>query len=281
MTTTATDLSNSLADAIASASASVVHIEGREHLSSSGIAWSNDVIVTAAHTIRREGEIEVRFDGGSSTTATLAGRDESCDVAVLRTTGNDLKTPQWRDASELRVGHLALAAGRPGRTIRATAGIISGIGPEWRTPGGTRIESFIDVDASLPPGFSGGPLVDASGRLIGMNTSRVVRTGTTIPYSTLQRVVPSLLTHGTTARPLLGLAVYPVESGLLVISVKSGSAAESAGILVGDIIRSVGGDAIRSPRELHHRLRDAEIGAQWTIVVSRGGAEKTVTVSLR
>ncbi len=242
MTTTATDLSNSLADAIASASASVVHIEGREHLSSSGIAWSNDVIVTAAHTIRREGEIEVRFDGGSSTTATLAGRDESCDVAVLRTTGNDLKTPQWRDASELRVGHLALAAGRPGRTIRATAGIISGIGPEWRTPGGTRIESFI---------------------------------------STLQRVVPSLLTHGTTARPLLGLAVYPVESGLLVISVKSGSAAESAGILVGDIIRSVGGDAIRSPRELHHRLRDAEIGAQWTIVVSRGGAEKTVTVSLR
>ena len=281
MSITATDLSNSLADGIASASASVVHIEAREHLSSSGIVWSGDVIITAAHTIRREGEIEVRFDDGSSTTATLAGRDESCDVAALRTTRKDLTPPRWRDASELRVGHFAIAAGRPGRTMRATAGIISGIGPEWRTHGGFRIDSFIDVDASLPPGFSGGPLLDASGLLIGMNTSRVVRTGTTIPHATLTRVVPALLTHGTTTRPFLGIAVYPVESGLLVISVKSGSAADSAGALVGDIIRSIGGEAIRSPRELHHRLRDAEPGAQWSIVVSRGGVEKTLTVSLR
>ncbi|MGZ7041813.1 MAG: S1C family serine protease [Thermoanaerobaculia bacterium] len=281
MSISATDISDSLAGALSSASPSIVHIDARDHLSSSGIVWADDVIVTAAHTVRDDSAIDVRFDDGSSRTATLAGRDDSCDVAVLRTSGKKLVAPSWRDASELRVGHLAIAAGRPGRTLRATAGIISGIGPEWRTHGGTRIDRYVDVDAALPPGFSGGPLLDASGRFIGMNTSRVVRTGTTIPHETLARIVPLLLAHGTAARPSLGIAVYPVEAGLLVISVKSGSAADAAGMIVGDIIRSVEGQTIQSPRDLHHRLRDAESGAQWTIVVSRGGMEKTIAVTPR
>jgi S1-C subfamily serine protease len=274
MSVNATELSESLAAAIAAAAPSIVHVGAREHLPSSGIVWSDDgLIVTAAHAVQRDDGIEVRFDDGSAANATLAGRDESSDVAVLRTGRKLVALPRRREANELRVGHLAIAAGRPGRSIRATAGIISAIGPEWRTPGGSRIDAYIDVDASLPPGFSGGALLDGSGSLIGMNTSRLIRrTGATIPHATLTRIVQSILAHGTITRPVLGIAVHPVETGLLVISVKSGSAAETAGIIVGDIILS--------PRDLHQRLRDAEAGERWTVVVSRGGVEKSIEVGL-
>src|SRR4029079_4070157 len=119
---------------------------------------------------------------GSTATATLIGRDESADVAVLRTDRKDLRPPQWRDTNGLRVGNIVLAAGRPGRSVRATSGIVSAIGPEWRTQGGTRIDPFLDVDASLPPVFSGGPLLDVRGAFVGLNTSHLVRrSGATIP----------------------------------------------------------------------------------------------------
>ena len=274
MTATASDLSNSLATAIASASPSIVRVGGRNHLGSTGIAWSADgIVITAAHAVHRDGGIDVRFDDGSSATATLAGRDESSDVAVLRTDRKDLAVPRWRDTNGLHVGNLVLAAGRPGRTVRATSGIVSAIGPEWRTPGGTRIDAYIDVDASLPPGFSGGPLLDVGGAFIGMNTSHLVRrTGATIPYATLTRIVDTIAKHGSIARPALGVGIYPVEAGLLVISVQGGSVAERAGVLVGDVIHA------RSPRELQERIRDWEPGTEFVLAITRGGVDKTLTL---
>jgi serine protease DegQ len=272
MTATAADLSDSLASAIASASASIVHVDGREHLASTGIVWANDAIVTAAHTLRLDDGIDVHFDDGATAKATVAGRDESIDIAVLRVDRKDLRTPQWRDTTGLRVGNIVLAAGRPGRTVRATSGIISAIGPEWRTHGGTRVDAYIDVDAALPPGFSGGPLLDVSGAFLGLNTSHVIRrSGATIPYATLTRLVPAILRNGTVTRPTLGVGIYPVEAGLLVISVKAGSAAERAGVLVGDIIRE------QSPRELHDRIRDWDTTLELKIV--RGGVEKVIAVT--
>lgn len=267
MTVTASDLSNSLASAIASAAPSIVHVSAREHLASTGIVWSDGVIVTAAHAVRRDDGIEVRFDDGSTASATLAGRDESADVAALRVERKDLRPARWRDTSGLRVGHIVLAAGRPGRTVRATSGILSAIGPEWRTPGGTRIDAYLDVDAALPPGFSGGPLLDADGAFIGLNTSRLIhRTGATIPHATLTRIVDNILKHGTVTRPTLGVGIYPVEEGLLVISVQKGGPAERAGILVGDVIKM-------SARE----LRD-KIGTSFELPITRGGEEKRVSV---
>lgn len=270
MTATAAEISNSLASAIASASPSIVHVSAREHLASTGIVWTTDgVIITAAHAVQRDDGIDVRFDDGVTATAALAGRDESIDLAVLRVGRKDLHAPRWRDTSGLRVGHLVLAAGRPGRTVRATSGIVSGIGAEWRTPGGTQIDAYLDVDASLPPGFSGGPLLDADGACIGMNTSHLLRrTGATIPHATLVRVVDRILKHGTVTRPTLGIGIYPVEAGLLIISVKSGSTAERAGLLVGDIILT------KSPRALQERLQD---GAT-SLNITRGGVEKRVSV---
>lgn len=272
MTITAAEVSESLAGAIASAAPSIVRVDGRGHLPSTGIVWSPDgVIVTAAHTLRLDDGIEVRFDDGSSSAASLAGRDVATDIAVLRTERRDARPARWRESAGLRVGHIVLAAGRPGRTVRATSGIVSAIGPEWRTADGTRVDAFIEVDASLPPGFSGGPLLDASGSLIGMNTSHVIRTGTTIPHATLARTVEALLAHGTIERRSLGVAIHPVEAGLLILSISAGSAAEKAGLMVGDIIRT------RSPRELHERVQEA--GETLELEIQRGGVEKKVTVS--
>lgn len=268
MTATASELSNSLASSIASASPSIVHVAARDHFGSTGIVWSGDgLIVTAAHTVRRDEEIEVRFEDGATAPATVAGRDESADIAVLRADRKNLAAPRWRDTNGLRVGHLVIAAGRPGRTVRATSGIISAIGPEWRTPGGTRVDAYLDVDASLPSGFSGGPLIDIDGAFIGLNTSHLIhRNGATIPHATLARTVDLILQHGTITRPTLGIGIYPVEEGLLVISVKSGSAAERAGILVGDIIK------------MNHRELREKIGASFELTITRGGVEKRVSV---
>jgi S1-C subfamily serine protease len=273
MTATALDLSNSLASAIASASPSIVHVSARDHLASTGVVWSADgLIVTAAHTVRRDDAIEVRFDDASTAPATLVGRDESSDIAVLRVDRKNLSAARWRDTTGLRVGHIVIAAGRPGRTVRATSGIVSAIGPEWRTPGGTRIDGYVDVDASLPPGFSGGPLIDSDGAFIGLNTSQLIRrTGATIPHATLARIVDLIVKHGTVARPTLGIGIYPVEAGLLVISVQSGSAAERAGILVGDIIKM-------HHRELRNRIRDWQPETKFELTISRGGEEKRVSV---
>jgi len=269
----ASDLSDSLASSITSASPSIVHVAAREHHGSTGIVWSADgAIVTAAHTVRRDDGIEVRFDDESTATATLAGRDESADVAVLRIDRKNLRVPQWRETNGLRVGNIVLAAGRPGRSVRATSGIVSAIGPEWRTQGGTRIDAYLDVDAALPPGFSGGPLLDAAGSFIGLNTSYLVRrTGATIPYATLTRIVDSILKHGSVPRPTLGVGIYPVEAGLLIISVQSDSAAERAGLLVGDIIRM-------HHRELRDRIRDWDPGTKLELTIVRGGEEKRVSV---
>src|SRR4051794_19964429 len=168
-----TELSQSLAAAVAAASTGIVSIDGRRRIGSTGIVWSADgVIVTANHTLHADDGIEV--DG---VPAALVGRDPSTDVAVLRGERKGLTPIEFTDAEGLQVGNLVLAAGRPGRSIRAALGIVSALGGEWRTPDGARVERFIEVDGSLPAGFSGGPLLDPEGRAIGMNTSRLIRGG--------------------------------------------------------------------------------------------------------
>lgn len=276
MTNIASELSNSLAAAVTAASPGIVTVDGRRRLGSTGIVWSPDgVIVTASHALHSDEGIEV--DGAP---AALAGRDPSTDVAVLRVEKKGLTPIEFVENDGLQVGHLVLAAGRPGRSVRAALGIISALGGEWRTADGARIERYIDVDGSLPPGFSGGPLLDAAGRAIGMNTSRLQRGGGTIPAATLRRIVGAILEHGSARRPLLGVGVYPVEGGLLVMSVKPGSAAAAAGVLVGDILTSVGERTLRRPVDLYEALRDEAIGAEIAVNIVRGGETKELRVTI-
>ncbi len=274
-----TQLSDTISGLAAAAAPSIVRIDGARRSSVTGFAWSNDLVVTAAHTIRAHDGISIAGDDSQSFPAMLVGGDGGTDVALLRVTGASLH-PISRSDREPRAGHLVLVAGRPGRTLRLLLGTASAVGGEWQTIDGSRIDRSIDVDASLPRGFSGGPLLDSEGALIGMNTSRVAHGGTTIPHATLQRVVDELLQHGTVRRPMIGIGVYPVEMGLLVISVKDGSSAANAGILVGDIVTRVDGSDLHSPRKLHAILQNVPVGKVMELGLTRGGESRTIRIAV-
>jgi S1-C subfamily serine protease len=265
MEATMKKLSDAVADAIESAAKSIVRVDGGRRTPSSGIAWADDVVITAAHTLRN--------DEG------VIGWDPATDVAVLRM-GKGLQPIEWSDAADLRVGNFAIAAGRPGRSTRATFGIISALGGEWRTSVGGRIDRYIEVDAALPPGFSGGPLLDVDGKAIGMNTSRLMRSGTTIPIATLRRVVGSILEHGSVRRAFLGVGVHPVEGGLIVMSLAPEGPAKKSGVLIGDIITTLDGEAVSDPASLHEMLREERIGSEATLHITRGGEPREVRMTI-
>jgi S1-C subfamily serine protease len=164
-------LSADMAATVAALGHSVVQVEGRRHGSASGVVWAADgLIVTANHVLTRDDDIGVSVGDGKSNQATLVGRDPTTDLALLRIDTKELTPPAWVGAEDLRVGHLVLAIGRPGKTVRATLGIISALGDAWRTPVGGSIERYVQTDALSSPGFSGGPLVTAEGKVVGINT---------------------------------------------------------------------------------------------------------------
>ena len=172
---------------------------------STGIAGLGDgIVVTAAHTLHRDEGLRIGTAEGTHA-ATLVGLDPGTDVAVLRVDGA-LPAPKWRDG-EPRVGELVLALGRPNGGIRATLGIVSFVGGARQTAQGGRIDRWLEVDGTLPPGFSGGPLVDADGAVLGMNTSSLARGGGTVPVATLRRVVDGILAHGQVRRGWLGVEI--------------------------------------------------------------------------
>lgn len=271
------ELSNSLAEAVSSAAPAVVRINGRPRIPSTGIVWSDKTIVTASHTIHSDEDVEIALEDGGGGKATIVGRDSSTDVAVLR-------MKEARAAlsvgDAVRVGNIVLALGRPGQSVRAAFGIISALGDPWRAYGGGRIDRYIEVDGTLPAGFSGGPLIDADGRFVGMNTSRLTRGGTTIPVSTLKRIIEEIVAHGSIRRPFLGVAVYPVENGLLVISVKRESGAERAGVLVGDVVTGIGDRVIESPRSLREFLDGLAVGSDVALRITRGGEPKELRLTV-
>jgi S1-C subfamily serine protease len=284
-------LSDGLAGVVDAVGPSVVRVEGRSHLPSSGIVWSADgLVVTASHTVELDEHLRVGLADGRTVPATLAGRDPTTDVAVLRVDSAGLRIAEWDDASRARAGQLAVSLGRPGRTIRAALGMLGAVAETWQAPTGARLDRYLQIDTPAPRGFSGGPLVTVDGRLLGMNTSRLLR-GTTIalPAATLHRVVGALVAHGRIRRGYLGIGAHPVrlpagarqefgqEAGLLVVSVEQASPAERAGIYLGDVIVGLDGTSVRSFRDLAGALAEDRIGANVVLRVLRAGAAHDVT----
>ena len=293
MTGTLASLSDSLAGAVASAGPSVVRVEGRRRLPASGMVWSADgVIVTAHHVLERD-DITIGLPDNDTATATLVGRDPTTDVAVLRIEAKGLTTPTWADLSALRVGHLALALGRPGQSVRATLGIASAVGQSWRTPGGGQVDTYLQTDAAMYPGFSGGPLVDASGHFLGLNPTALLRgINVAVPQTTLRRVVESLLAHGRVRRGYLGIGAQAArlpealaseinqETGLLLVSIETGSPAEQYGLLMGDTVVSLDGEPVRQLDDLLTLLGSERLGKTVPVRVIRGGQIQEITVTV-
>ena len=288
------DLSSDLAAIVDAAGRSVVRVEARRRIPASGIIWSADgTIVTANHVVQREENITVGLPDGSKVGATLAGRDPATDVAVLRLQSAGLTATPRASTEGLRVGHLVLALGRPGRTVRATLGIVSALGESWRTAEGSQIDHYLQTDAPFHPGFSGGPLVDAGGRVLGLNTAALVRGfSLTIPTVTLQRVVETLLAHGRVRRGYLGIGAQPVRLagelertlgqrvGLLLVSIEPGSPADQGGLFVGDILVGFDGQPVAELGDLMALLGAERIGKGVPVRIVRGGQVRDLTVGV-
>lgn len=288
-------LSNDLASAVERAGSAVVAVNARRRIPSSGVHWRSGVIVTADQTVRRDEEITVTLPDGRTVPATLAGRDSSTDLAVLKLQNADLPTAEIGDTSSLKVGHVVLAVARPGENgLSASMGVVSALGGPWRTWGGGQIDQFVRLDISLYPGFSGGPLVDAAGRIVGINTSGPRNMVLTIPASTVNRVVNQLVEKGRVARGYLGLGMQPVQlpdtlkntlnlssnSGVIVVSIEAGGPADKAGVLIGDILIAFDGKAVRDTSEVLAMLGTECVGKTISAQIIRGGALVEVAIAV-
>jgi S1-C subfamily serine protease len=289
-------LSNDLADAVARAGQAVVAVNARPRIPSSGVHWRQGVIVTAEHTVQRDEEITLTLSDGQTVKAELVGRDSSTDLAVLKLSGANganLPVAEIGDATDLKIGHLALAVGRPGeRGLSASLGVVSALSGSWRTWGGSRIDQFIRLDLALYPGFSGGALVDARGRVAGIITSGPRNSVLAIPTATVNRVVEQLLTRGRITRGFLGLGMQPVRlpdplkqslkleghGGVIVVEIKPGGPADRAGALIGDVLVELDGRAIGEPGDVQAALDPEQVGKTVKAKFVRAGAKIELSI---
>jgi S1-C subfamily serine protease len=294
MTQVLKSLSDALAATVEAAGSGVVRVEARQRLPASGIVWSSEgVIVTAHHVVERDDNIGIGLPRNETVSASLVGRDPSTDLAVLRVEGADLTPPTWAEPESLSVGHLVLGLGRPGRTVQATLGIVSALGEGWRTPAGGRVEPYLQTDLVMYPGFSGGPLVDVNGGVLGLNTSALLRgISLSVPTPTVRQVVETLLAHGRVRRGYLGVGAQPArlpaaladqlgqETGLLLVSVEPEGPADHAGLTLGDTIVALDGQPVRHMDELLALLGGDRVGASLPIRIVRGGQVQELTVTI-
>jgi S1-C subfamily serine protease len=278
-------LDRALTAAVAAAGPSVLHVARGRGGGGTGIAWpsaSADLAISSSFHTPDKTKVGLPTEDGELDwrEAEVIGRDPGTDVALLRVSGGGLAPAKLRDTDDLAVGNLALAIGRPGRTARASLRAIGVLGPSVRTPWGGNLDRYIESDRQIPRGFAGGPLIDAGGAVIGMNTRTLLRgADLAIPVATLRRVVDELLAHGGIRRGYLGVGAYPGGGGALVASIEDGSPAATGGLLVGDIIVEVDGVAITGPDSLRTTLADRP-GQSVTIAVVRGGARQAMVITI-
>ncbi|MFQ5924129.1 MAG: S1C family serine protease [Anaerolineales bacterium] len=289
-------ISKELAGIVEAAGPTVVRVEGRRRLPASGIVWFEEgIVVTAHHVVERDDRLGVGFADDKQFEAELVGRDPTTDLAVLRVEGVELSPAASAALDDLSTGHLVLALGRPGRTVQATLGIVSALGTSWRTAAGGTIDRYLQTDVVMYPGFSGGPLMNAEGEVLGLNTSALRAVSLSIPSVTIDRVVESILSHGRVQRGYLGVGVQPVklpealaeelgqETGLILISVEPGSPAEAGRLTLGDTLLSLRGDPVLRLDDLLSLLRSELVGEEVIVRILRGGGvrEQKVTVGER
>jgi S1-C subfamily serine protease len=290
-------LSNELAAAVERAGRSVVVVNARPRIASSGVHWRQGVIVTAEHTVKHEEEITVGLPEGGTVPATLVGRDPGTDLAVLKA---DLKNAVADfGAGQIQPGNLALAIGRSADSgVNATMGVISAVSGSWRTWRGGRMDQYIRLDVTLYPGSSGGAVINTQGQTLGIATNGLSRiAGLAVPVSTVNRVVDELLTKGHISRGYLGLGLQPVAipealakqlklsgpAGVIVLSVEPNGPSERAGLLIGDIVVALNGQAVKDTDDVQSVLEPGFVGKAVKAALVRGGAlaEASITIGER
>ena len=252
-------------------------------------------IVTAAHVVSGASKITVRFKDGTTASAKLVGTDPSTDTAVIKVSvpSSRLTPLALGDSSKVEPGEGVVAIGSPfGYEESITAGIVSAVDRDITAPNGFAIPNTIQTDAAINHGNSGGPLIDSSGKVIGVNVqiatddqngaSTNAGVGFAVPANTVKSVVDDLVAGRTVTHPFLGISVGDATSGsgAQVGSVRSGSPAEKAGLKAGDVIVSIDGQTITSADELTAVVAEHQPGDTLKLVVVRSGSRLTVNATL-
>jgi S1-C subfamily serine protease len=289
------DFSEGLANAVEATSPSVVAVFGRRRLPGTGVIWQVDDdavwVVTASHVVEREDNLSVGLADGQQLSATVQGRDVSRDLAVLKIAHGTF-TPIPRQEHAVRVGQIGLALGRPGTTsIKATFGIVTAVGcPPWRLNANVKL---VHAEVTFLPGFSGGPLINPAGEMVGINTSGLTRRGgVTIPVDQVRRITADIITFGYPRAGWIGVTVQPAtiaehlresvgdqEIGLLIVGVAPESPAATAGLMVGDMLVTLADQTLSDVGDLQLLLDGDQIGNVLNAGILRGGTVTSIEIT--
>jgi S1-C subfamily serine protease len=283
--------SNELAARAEAANKAVVAIRLAHGRHITGTAWEADAVIASEQSLPRKDDFEIVVAGGAVMKASMAGRDPSTNIAILRP-AESMASPTFA-ASEPRTGAMALAIGADGTGgASARLGLVNLAGPEWHSSHGGLIDRRIVLDLRLAGREEGGPVFDAAGGCLGMSTFGPRGQVIVIPAATIERVVPQLVKDGHIARGWLGVALQAVavpdslresaehSSGMMVMSVVDGGPAAQAGILAGDIILSVDGTPAHRFRKIARHFGSDSIGQTVDVSLIRSGAVLTVKVTI-
>ncbi|HTT32516.1 MAG TPA: trypsin-like peptidase domain-containing protein [Methylomirabilota bacterium] len=286
--------SNALAQATERAAASTVAVHTEARGSSSGIVWRPGVIVTAEHALRRDEDIALTLPDGRVVAASLVGRDDSTDLAVLKCSEAASPITANADVSAIKPGSLALVVGRTRASGPVAAlGAVSLVVSERRTWTGTSLAPYIRLDVILQPTAVGGAVLDAHGQAIGIATPRFARFGAiAVPPLTVNRVVDALLQKGRIPHGYLGVGLQPVrlpealrqtlqrqdKTAAIVLDVEPDSPAQRAGIVIGDILVAVAGHPVARLEDIHAQLTAESIGKSVAVKFVRGGAVQEANI---
>jgi len=287
------ELSHEISQAIQAVGKSVVTVQPRGGRTSSGIILDDHTIVTTARSVADESSVQIRTSPDESTTATPKGSDLSTHISLLQVEEKIGPVASFIETPQLGVGQVVVAIGRTWRgNVVASSGILSGVMGEWHTFRGSKIDAFIRPDLTLYSGFSGGALISADQKIIGMNTTALRRgSALAIPYATIKRVAAALAEKGYIPKPYLGLGLQPVrlpesmrqklnltdEMGALIVHVESGSPAENAGLFLGDVLLQAHGASFAAGGTVAV-VRRLEPGQKAEISGLRGGQQFSATV---
>ena len=285
-------LSEATAEIVSKTSPSVVTVNNGMG-SGSGTVWSPEgYIVTASHVVGKRSTVRVVLGNGKSQEAQVIGRDPYTDIAILKIETKTLKPIELGDSQNLKPGQFVLALANPfGRQVSATQGIVTAVHGAITTIGGITIEDTIVTDARLNPGYSGGPLIDVYGKMIGLNTAFVWNRGIAVPINAIKHIVETLKHDGKIKRAYLGIVSNTVrlpqeiatqvnqQSGVMIYQVEADSPAKKAGLAMGDVILRFNQKSIHSINDLHRYLTEEVIGKPTKLQTLRGENPTELTIT--
>jgi S1-C subfamily serine protease len=282
--TTLSQISDAMQALVEKTARRVVAVNAGDRNAASGILWRAGLIVTADEALGDDESIELMMPDGSVAAGTLAGRDPSTDIALLRV-GVEVETlDPFKTADALKAGHLAVSVGRTSNGEVAASGIVKECGASWRSWAGGLIDRRILLDLALDRRAHGGAVVDAAGDLIGLAVFAPRNQALVIPAETVDRIAERLAATGSIARGYLGVGLHPLrgerESGAIVVRLDENGPAKRAGLFVGDILTGWNGEPIHGVRDVFERLGPDTIGSTVAFDVMRANQHTRIEVAV-